>query len=131
MLFNWDHPLSLSTDIITFVFCAHVYLLIESLYTTQITNDLEYLIEKAVNTANADYAVVTGVQIHNWASDLEGDAPSMEFVAPSKVYAVVNGVKVHLDLGKVPVRLTVEGRCGALSGSFNVRIESPSSVLSF
>ena len=73
--------------------------------TVQITNDLEYLIEKAVGpNANADYAVVTGVQIHNWAADLEGDAPSMEFVAPSKVYAVVNGTKVHLDLGKVPVR---------------------------
>ena len=70
----------------------------------QITNDLEYLIEKAVGPdANADYAVVTGVQIHNWSSDFEGDAPSMEFVAPTKVYAVVNGVKVHLDLGKVPV----------------------------
>ena len=75
------------------------------LYHAQITNDLEYLIEKAVNNANADYAVVTGVQIHNWSSDFESDTPSMEFVAPTKVYAVVNGVKVHLDLGKVPVRI--------------------------
>ena len=77
----------------------------------QITNDLEYLIEKAIGPdANADYAVVTGVQIHNWAADLEGDAPSMEFVAPSKVYAVVNGVKVFLDLGKVPVSVVVRFR---------------------
>ena len=68
------------------------------------TNDLEYLIEKAVDPRkHADYAVVTGIQIHNWATDLNGGAPSLEFVAPTKVYVVVNGVKVHLDLSKVPV----------------------------
>jgi hypothetical protein len=47
--------------------------------------------------------VVTGVQIHNWARSL--DAPgsySMEFVAPSSVYAVVNGVATHLDLSQIP-----------------------------
>lgn len=47
-----------------------------------ITNDLEYLIEKAVDPKkHADYAVVTGIQIHNWATDLNGKAPSLEFVA--------------------------------------------------
>jgi hypothetical protein len=30
-----------------------------------ITDDLEYLIEKCVDIEKADYAVVTGVQIHN------------------------------------------------------------------
>jgi hypothetical protein len=36
--------------------------------------------------ANADYAVVTGVQIHNWSADVNSDAstPSWEFVAPAK-----------------------------------------------
>ena len=54
--------------------------------------------------ATADYAVITGVQIHNWATDFAGGAPSMEFVAPAKMYVVVNGVKVHVDLARVPVR---------------------------
>jgi hypothetical protein len=64
--------------------------------------DLEYLISKAVNPKNADYAVVTGVQIHNWASDLD-DAriPSMEFVAPARAYVVINGEKIDLDLQQV------------------------------
>lgn len=68
-----------------------------------ITTDLEYLISKAVNPKNADYAVVTGVQIHNWASDLEDERiPSMEFVAPARAYVVVNGEKIDLDLQQVP-----------------------------
>ncbi|GIL65559.1 hypothetical protein Vafri_19309 [Volvox africanus] len=68
-----------------------------------ISDDLEYLIEKAVNPAIADYAVITGAEIHNWAADLEdGGDPSMEFVAPTKAYVVVNGVKTHLDLMMIP-----------------------------
>lgn len=68
-----------------------------------ITDDLEYLVEKAVNPEVADYAVITGIEIHNWASELvEGGAPSMEFVAPTKAYVVINGVKTHLDLLQVP-----------------------------
>ena len=68
-----------------------------------ITNDLEYLISKAVNPKKADYAVVTGVQIHNWAADLEDDrVPSMEFVAPARAYVVTNGEKVDIDLQQVP-----------------------------
>jgi len=68
-----------------------------------ITTDLEYLISKAVNPKNADYAVVTGVQIHNWASDLDDvRIPSMEFVAPARAYVVVNGEKIDLDLQQVP-----------------------------
>lgn len=65
--------------------------------------DLEYLISKAVDTKKADYAVVTGVQIHNWASDLEDvRIPSMEFVAPARAYVVVNGEKIDIDLQQVP-----------------------------
>jgi hypothetical protein len=68
-----------------------------------ITTDLEYLISKAVDTKKADYAVVTGVQIHNWASDLEDvRIPSMEFVAPARAYVVVNGEKIDIDLQQVP-----------------------------
>ncbi|KAG2452129.1 hypothetical protein HYH02_003161 [Chlamydomonas schloesseri] len=68
-----------------------------------ITSDLEYLISKAVDPKKADYAVFTGVQIHNWAADLNNtDTPSLEFVGVGKSYVVVNGEKVHLDLEKVP-----------------------------
>jgi hypothetical protein len=44
------------------------------------------------------------LQIHNWASDLTKGLPSLEFVAPTKAYVVVNGTKVDLDMSKVPVR---------------------------
>ncbi|KAG2425052.1 hypothetical protein HXX76_013961 [Chlamydomonas incerta] len=68
-----------------------------------ISADLEYLISKAVDPKKADYAVITGVQIHNWAADLNNtDVPSLEFVGVGKSYVVVNGEKVHLDLEKVP-----------------------------
>ncbi len=47
-----------------------------------ITDDLEYLISKAVDPSKADYAVVTGVQIHNWGTEFDADSPNMEWVAP-------------------------------------------------
>ncbi len=65
---------------------------------------MEYLISKAVDPKKANYAVFTGVQIHNWAADLNNtDTPSLEFVGVGKSYVVVNGEKIHLDLNKVPV----------------------------
>ena len=48
-------------------------------------------------------AVITGVQIHNWANNFEDDSPNLEFVAPTAAYVVVNGVKTHVDLSAVPV----------------------------
>lgn len=60
--------------------------------------------------------------MHNWATDLSGGAPSLEFVAPTKVYVVVNGVKVHLELGKVPVSISVWG--GDLSDVNNVNVDA-------
>ncbi|GBF88278.1 hypothetical protein Rsub_00990 [Raphidocelis subcapitata] len=65
-----------------------------------IADDLEFLISKAVDTSKADYAVVTGVQIHNWSTDLAG--ANFEFVAPTRAYAVVNGVRTDIDLESVP-----------------------------
>jgi hypothetical protein len=65
--------------------------------------DLEKLIGKSVDTSKADYAVITGVQVHNWARSLDNPGSySMEFVAPSSCYAVVNGVATHLDLSQIP-----------------------------
>ena len=56
-----------------------------------ITADLEGLIVKAVDSKAADYAVVTGIQIHNWAADFHDQTPTLEFVLPGTIYAVVNG----------------------------------------
>lgn len=69
-----------------------------------ITNDIEYLSEKAVDIKKANYAVVTGVQIHNWATELSAKSgvPSLEFVAPAKVFVMVDGKKTFIDLSRVP-----------------------------
>lgn len=67
-----------------------------------ITDDLEYLISKTVDPSKADYAVVTGVQIHNWGETFDGDAPNLEWVAANNVYVVVNGEKTYLDLNSMP-----------------------------
>ncbi|KIY94340.1 low-co2 inducible protein lcib, partial [Monoraphidium neglectum] len=65
-----------------------------------ITDDLEYLIEKCVDIEKADYAVVTGVQIHNWSDGLTNE--NFEFVAPTKVYVVNKGQITVLDLMQLP-----------------------------
>ncbi|WIA17915.1 hypothetical protein OEZ85_009409 [Tetradesmus obliquus] len=67
-----------------------------------ITDDLEYLIEKSVNPDKADFAVVAGIQIHNWAGDDAQGEPNLEFIAPSKVYVVVGGVTTVLDIMQLP-----------------------------
>jgi hypothetical protein len=78
-----------------------------------ITDDLEYLIEKAVDPSVADYAVISGVQIHNWGKELSEDGDtSIEFVGPAKCYTVVNGLKTYIDLPQVPV----SGGSGGLAG---------------
>ena len=46
---------------------------------------------------------MTGVQIHNWSDDLTPKgSPSLEFVAPTNVYVVIQGQKIELDLNQVP-----------------------------
>jgi hypothetical protein len=67
-----------------------------------ITDDLEYLISKTVDPSKADYAVVTGVQIHNWGEKFDGDAPNLEWLSANNVYVVVNGEKTYLDLNSMP-----------------------------
>jgi hypothetical protein len=57
-----------------------------------------------VDTKKANYAVVTGVQIHNWCSELSpAGVPSLEFVAPARVAVVVDGQRHYINLRKVPV----------------------------
>lgn len=66
-----------------------------------ITSDLEFLIERAVDTKKADYAVCTGIQIHSWPDPSTG-APAIEFVMPSKMYVVVDGKRTDIRLDAVP-----------------------------
>ena len=56
-----------------------------------ITADLETLVSQAVDSSTADYAIVTGIQIHNWGADFQDGTPILEFVLPSTCYAVVDG----------------------------------------
>lgn len=67
-----------------------------------ITDDLEFLIKQSVDTSKADYAVVTGVQIHNWGPDFDDHSPNLEFVSPSSMYVVVDGKRTHLNLKSIP-----------------------------
>lgn len=67
-----------------------------------IHDDMDYLIKHAVDEKKADYAVITGVQVHNWSTDFDNDTPNLEFVAPVEVYVVVNGEKTYVELDGIP-----------------------------
>lgn len=87
------------------------------------TRDLEQLIEAAVDRSKADYAIVTGVQIHNWAAyPRDPNAPDLEYVFPSKVVSVVRGVETEISLTDIPnltprqIRTLVRGDMDASVG---------------
>eukprot|EP00775_Hariotina_reticulata_P004924 gene4924-5167_t len=67
-----------------------------------ITDDLEYMIEKCVSIDKADFAVVAGIQIHNWVDAGHSNEPNLEFIAPTKVYVVVGGELIMLDIMQLP-----------------------------
>lgn len=70
--------------------------------TVEVINDkLESIIAKAVDTSKADYAVITGIQIHSGINDYSGPFSYervAEYFVPSSGYAVVNGEKKALRL---------------------------------
>lgn len=67
-----------------------------------ITRDLNVLIEKAIpKDKAADYAVVTGIQIHSWPRPDSGE-PVLEFVEPTNAYVVVNGERKDINLLGMP-----------------------------
>lgn len=78
--------------------------------------------------------MVTGVQIHNWAKNLDDPTSySMEFVAPSAVYAVVNGVATHLDLSQIPQvtpRMLNILATSSMGGAGSVDVEASTSYTS-
>ncbi|CAG9467872.1 unnamed protein product [Pedinophyceae sp. YPF-701] len=67
-----------------------------------ITKNMKELIAGAVDPAKADWALITGVQIHNWTSDPSKDHPDLEFVWPVQAQTCINGVTKPLDLAGVP-----------------------------
>jgi len=67
-----------------------------------ITDDLNYLISKTVDPQKADYAVITGTQIHSWGPAFDDESPNLEFIAPATAYVVVNGTKTSIDLNTMP-----------------------------
>jgi hypothetical protein len=66
-----------------------------------ITRDLEGLIDKAVSKEKADFALITGCQIHSWPNPKSG-GPAIEYVMPTSAYVVIKGEKTVLDLSGVP-----------------------------
>jgi hypothetical protein len=65
-------------------------------------DDLELLISKSVDTKKADYAVISGVQIHAWSKNYDDEHPNLEMVWPAKSYVVVKGERIDFDLASIP-----------------------------
>eukprot|EP00245_Coleochaete_scutata_P013615 TRINITY_DN5601_c0_g1_i1.p1 TRINITY_DN5601_c0_g1~~TRINITY_DN5601_c0_g1_i1.p1 ORF type:complete len:403 (+),score=100.47 TRINITY_DN5601_c0_g1_i1:206-1414(+) len=71
-----------------------------------ITEDLEDLIAKTVDPATADYAVITGVQIHS-GCNVPGEPFRMDrlvdYIAPSAMYAVIRGERylMHCEVNQI------------------------------
>uniref|UniRef100_A0A061SLV5 Low-co2 inducible protein n=1 Tax=Tetraselmis sp. GSL018 TaxID=582737 RepID=A0A061SLV5_9CHLO len=68
----------------------------------QISSELEGLIQQAVDPSEADYAIVTGIQVHSTGLEFDNDEPNLEYVTPSTVSVVVKGERVNLDLSYLP-----------------------------
>ncbi|GJP40866.1 hypothetical protein CLOM_g533 [Closterium sp. NIES-68] len=71
-----------------------------------ITDDLEHLISLTVDPATADYAVITGVQIHS-GNQIPGEPFRIErtcdYIAPNAMYAVIRGEKhiLHTEINQI------------------------------
>ena len=63
-----------------------------------IRRDLDALIERTVDVSKADYAVCTGIQIHSTTANQRIWHPALEFVAPTSMYVVKDGVRHDMDV---------------------------------
>ena len=64
-----------------------------------IQGDIADLIEKTVDPEKADYAVITGIQIHSTrVANSKVWHPHLEFIAPTSMYIVNNGIKHTMDI---------------------------------
>jgi hypothetical protein len=68
-----------------------------SLAERTITADLEGLVKQTVDPNVSDYAVITGVHVHNWANEGTG-VPTLEWIAPVIMYIVVDGKRTTINL---------------------------------
>mmetsp|Transcript_7991 Transcript_7991/g.22905 ORF Transcript_7991/g.22905 Transcript_7991/m.22905 type:complete len:1007 (-) Transcript_7991:160-3180(-) len=102
----------------------------------QITADLEALIEKVVDPRKADYAIVTGVQIHNWGLACGNEEPNLEFVSPTSIGVVVDGKRTDLNVSCMPSptprqlwKLGCAGKRSSMHSSSNVVVYTGSSTV--
>mmetsp|Transcript_630 Transcript_630/g.1733 ORF Transcript_630/g.1733 Transcript_630/m.1733 type:complete len:256 (-) Transcript_630:78-845(-) len=91
----------------------------------RISSDLDALIKQAVDVSDADYAIVTGVQIHSWGQEFDNDEPNLELIAPTKVGVMVQGTYKALRLANLPAPSARQ--VSQLAGPSNA--ESPSSAV--
>ncbi len=66
-----------------------------------------------MDPAKADYAVFTGIQIHNWTEVFENGELNFEFIMPCKGYVVENGKQRPIDLSSISVRPVYSARARA------------------
>ncbi|GJP59741.1 hypothetical protein CLOP_g15114 [Closterium sp. NIES-67] len=82
-----------------------------------INEDLEKLISLTVDPATADYAVVTGVQIHS-GNQIPGEPFRIErtcdYISPDLMYAVVRGQRYNLKLQANKSRLAAESLAASI-----------------
>jgi hypothetical protein len=52
----------------------------------------------SVDPKKADYAVITGIQIHSYGHSADVWHPNMEYVCPTSMYVVTGGQRIDIDL---------------------------------
>ena len=63
-----------------------------------IQKDFKELIRAAVDPSKADFAIITGVHIHNYGHTRDDFHPNMEYICPTSMTVVVNGQATNVDL---------------------------------
>ena len=76
-----------------------------------ILDDLEYLIRNSVDPSRADYAVISGVQIHSWGRAYDDEAPNLEYIAPRSA-APPDPLSSHYHHNACCTLKTIDQHCG-------------------
>jgi len=63
-----------------------------------IQEDFTELVRAAVDPSKADFAILTGVQIHSYGHTLDEWHPNMEYICPTSMTVVTNGQAQKIDL---------------------------------
>ena len=63
-----------------------------------IRTHMEELVRASVDPSKADFAIVTGVQIHSYGHTLDEWHPNMEYICPTSMTIVTNGKRTDVDL---------------------------------